>query len=532
MQKISILAAPVVAALLTACGGGGDSSGEAEVNYTISLRAERVQLPINIQNTMAGQGVYSPFTTTLYVEAKKGGTPIPGGEEIFQCNVAGGLNSGALYYLDGDDEHTEEVDDGNGGKIKIPLAYRSVTLPGNSGGSSFHFHAGNTAGTARITCSVTDPRDNRLYSASVDITVGAATGKASSIQTIATYPVLGTQGNLNNIRTSTAIEAHVFDDANQSMPAPVNANLQVAIMSGGAAGGARLLVGSASGSVAQIRTIGGVGLFSLASGSSEGSILLEMTADRADNDVTNGIQYPITHLMSIPVTDGVSAAAPAEPLVIEATPPAATNGLPYSYAFSASGGVAPYTWTAQGGLPDGLILSSSGILSGTPAVRLTGTVNVAVRVMDSQGNSITDNFPLAVDATAPSDLVTNPLFIDIPNCSSNVNISCNLPASNNPREPAIPPALDPKYLYQYVLTVTGHGSGQETTWSLRQNPSWLSIEGDGILTIKYGDIHIPGLPKLENCKSEPFFITAKRDGATTTRKVELLVGNGAGICRP
>ena len=28
------------------------------------------------------------------------------------------------------------------------------------------------------------------------------------------------------------------------------------------------------------------------------------------------------------------------------------------------------------------------------------------------------------------------------------------------------------------------------------------------------------------------FITAKRDGATTTRKVELLVGNGAGICRP
>ena len=120
------------------------------------------------------------------------------------------------------------------------------------------------------------------------------------------------------------------------MPAPTKANLQVAIVSGGAASGARLLVGSQNGSVVQVSTIGGVALFSLASGTTEGSILLEMTADRFDNDVTNGIQTPITQLLSMAVTAGSASGTTAATLVlVTATPPGGTNGLPYSYAFGA-----------------------------------------------------------------------------------------------------------------------------------------------------------------------------------------------------
>ena len=73
-----------------------------------------------------------------------------------------------------------EVDDGKGGKIKVPGAYRSIVLDSNAGGNSFHFHAGNIAGTARITCAVTNPADQLVSSASVDIVVGAATGKPAS----------------------------------------------------------------------------------------------------------------------------------------------------------------------------------------------------------------------------------------------------------------------------------------------------------------------------------------------------------------
>ena len=128
MQKISKFLGLMVAATLTACGGGGGSPGASDLPYTITLKAAKNQLPINIANEMAGIGAFSPFTTALYVEAREGDAPIPGGTEIFGCNVAGGLESGALYYLDGKDEHTVEVDDGKGGTIKVPGAYRSIVL--------------------------------------------------------------------------------------------------------------------------------------------------------------------------------------------------------------------------------------------------------------------------------------------------------------------------------------------------------------------------------------------------------------------
>lgn len=154
---------------LTACGGGGGSAGETQESYTITVRAEKDKLPLNISGIGPGTGVYRPYTTTLYVDAKKGGAPIPGGEEIFACNLSAGLDSGSLYYLDGNPEHETEVDDGNGGKIKVPNAYRSITLGSNSGGNSFHFHAGNQAGVARVVCSVTDPRDKQQKFASCRI---------------------------------------------------------------------------------------------------------------------------------------------------------------------------------------------------------------------------------------------------------------------------------------------------------------------------------------------------------------------------
>ena len=92
-SKFLILA---LAATVAACGGGGGSPGETQENYSITLRADKVELPVNIAGVAAGIGAYSPYTTTLYVDARKGNVAIPGGEDIFGCNVAGGLSTGAL----------------------------------------------------------------------------------------------------------------------------------------------------------------------------------------------------------------------------------------------------------------------------------------------------------------------------------------------------------------------------------------------------------------------------------------------------
>lgn len=514
---------PVLLSTLAACGGGGGSPGDTSEPYTITLRAEKTTLPVNTANYPVGIGVYAPFTTVLYVEAKKGSAPIPGGDKIFGCNTAYGLGSGPLYYLDGDKEH--EDDNGN------PLAYRSITLGSNSGGNSFHFHAGNQSGTATITCSVTDPRSSRVESASVNITVGSATGKAASIQTVSQFDLLGTQGNLSNLRTATVIQAFVLDDANQALPESGNANLQVRLAGGSALSGARLLgqTNASSNGPLWVKTTGGVATFSLSSGTAEGSILLELTADRSDNDVTNGIQDPITHLYAATVTASGGTGQAPDPLeLVDAKPPGGTNGLAYSYAFSAKGGVAPYTWTALGALPEGLSLSSSGILSGTPAVKLPGTFNIAVRVTDSRGVSTTANFAIAIAATPTAgDPATVPLAIVLSGCGSDINTVCSVPIAN-PASPA--PVQTPTYFYQYVLSLTGPGVGTTGAWALTQAPSWLALSANGILSITWADATTA--PALQDCTSGAFFITATRAGVTTMKKVQLVIGSGAATCKP
>lgn len=62
-------------------------------------------------------------------------------------------------------------------------------------------------------------------------------------------------------------------------------------------------------------------------------------------------------------------------------------GVPYSSFLTATGGVAPYTWTVQSGtLPDGISLNASmGELSGTPTT--LGSGNVTFLVTDDDGNT-------------------------------------------------------------------------------------------------------------------------------------------------
>lgn len=407
MRKLAFVFGFAVTALLGACGGGGGSPGDTQLAYTISLRADRTELPINIARLPPGSGAYFPYTTTLYVEAREGGRPILDQEDgAFSCSIAAGLDSGALYYLDGNEEH--EDDDGN------PLAYRGIVLGSNSGGASFHFHAADKAGTARIICSITNPRDNQVSSASVDIVVGAATGLPASIQGGAQAPgYLGSRYNTNNVRNNVGVQAFVTDDANQPVSDPAQPNVQVRILpTTAAADGARLMAGiQAGGSVVQARTLRGVAQFSLTSGPERGVILLELLTDRRDNDVSNGIQDPVAQLMAISVVHGVAL----EPLVVPAVTLDVPNATPFAYALEANGGEPPYDWTAFDPLPSGLDLSRAGVISGTPRV-LKGSYVVRVGVVDALGDAA--SAVVTINITDP----LAPLVFDAPSVTASLNL--------------------------------------------------------------------------------------------------------------
>jgi hypothetical protein len=77
-----------------------------------------------------------------------------------------------------------------------------------------------------------------------------------------------------------------------------------------------------------------------------------------------------------------------------------TIGALYSQGLSASGGTAPYSWSlTSGSLPSGLVLSSTGLISGTPLT--AGTSTVAVMVQDSAGASLSATWSITIVSVAP-----------------------------------------------------------------------------------------------------------------------------------
>ncbi|WP_460480362.1 Ig domain-containing protein [Comamonas humi] len=496
--------------LLAACGGGGGSSGETQAPYTITLRTDKAQLPVNLANQRPSLGAYAPYTTTLYVEAKKSGAPIPGGEDIFGCNVAGGLDSGALYYLDGKPEHETEVDDGNGGKTKVPNAYRSITLGSNSGGNSFHFHAGDQAGSVSITCSVTDPRDKQVRSASVNIQVGGGgTNVPASIVYQAQAPYyLGTRDNPNHLRNNVAIEALVMNDGNQRISSS-KPNVQLNILPTTAADGARLLANGQTGTALQVSTSGGVAQFSLSSGVNAGLLAVEMITDRADNDVSNGIQQPIRALAVIPAVHAVTG----DPVIPDSEATLTVeNGKPYTHYLEASGGLPPYQWSTTSSLPAGLTLSSSGVISGTTSLPAPGTFTLVLQVVDANGAKATKTVTLNVTGNLPD----KPVQFAISGCaSSDVNQACALPSTQVGLS------------YTYAFTATG---GDNVKWKISGAPSWMKLDATGDL----GVITSGNLLTCEDRGRYTFTVTAYNDTNSVTRQASIVVQDDPDpvVCTP
>ncbi len=409
ITRFGKLASVGLLGLLAGCGGGGGAGGAGP--YTINITVDKAQLPLNI----AGDGPFSGrYTATLYIDARDNANrPIPGDTEAFGCSVTGGLDTGALYYLDGDPEHetTETID---GVEVTTQNAYRAITLDSNSGTASFHFHAGDTVGTVTIRCTVTEPGTNITRTAQTTIQVGGTpTGKASQVivdKSNWAFPgYLFVQGV--NSPNQGQLQASIVDEAGQLIPNPTGTanNLQVRIVpTDGLADDTATLRGvnkggqAVAGPAIHVASINGQAQFTLVSGNSAGTVMLEFQTDRADNNVDNGIVEPIYNYVAIPVV--VSAPTSGDPetalsIVTESSLPAAAEDVAYGVLLQASGGVVPYTWSKiTSTLPSGLDLTSSGVISGTPYAPTSGTYNFVAQVQDAQGTKVQKSFSITYTA--------------------------------------------------------------------------------------------------------------------------------------
>ena len=105
--------------------------------------------------------------------------------------------------------------------------------------------------------------------------------------------------------------------------------------------------------------------------------------------------------------DGVSFIYPmaTPPTITTSDPlPHARAGVFYTLSLAVADGIAPYTWNLAGSDVDGLILSTDGVLSGTPGVGIAG--HVLATAADANGDSHTKLLNLTVDGPTATPSAT------------------------------------------------------------------------------------------------------------------------------
>jgi hypothetical protein len=131
------------------------------------------------------------------------------------------------------------------------------------------------------------------------------------------------------------------------------------------------------------------------------SILMNGTANFPGGLKTIGSQtITATDTVTASITGTSSSIKVSDPPppVVNTTPAVSAGAvnLPYSFAFTATGGQPPLTWSETGALPPGLgPLSNGGVLSGTPTQ--VGSFPITVMAQDSLGqNSAPQDFTISV----------------------------------------------------------------------------------------------------------------------------------------
>ena len=149
---------------------------------------------------------------------------------------------------------------------------------------------------------------------------------------------------------------------------------------------------------------------------------------------------------------GITISCPALTITTGATLPPATQSVAYSFQMASSGGIAPVTWGASG-LPTGLTISSTGVITGTPTVNGTFTVTIT-----------------ATDSCVPTPQAVPGTF--------------TLQVNNNLAITTTSPLPSGLVNLAYSTTMSAAGGTPPYTWSITAGslPTGLSLSSGGVIS--------------------------------------------------
>lgn len=221
-----------------------------------------------------------------------------------------------------------------------------------------------------------------------------------------------------------------------------------------------------------------------------------------DGDSNTGNSY----FRNVSVFEDSGASVPS---ITTTSLPDATQNVSYSQTLAATGGNGTLTWSVGSGLPSGISLSSSGVLSGTTSS--TGTFNFTVTVTDADSDSDNQALSLTVNTQGSVDLPSD--VLDLTNWKITIPFDENgNDGPTNSADEVKQPDLDDYELPGYFEVnstedgviflahaggATTSGSGyprcelREMTNSGASNANWSSGSGTHSMFIRQAVNHLP-----------------------------------------
>lgn len=297
--------------MLASCGGGGGSGGDGAFqptpSGTLTITATTTTLPMNRLNVAPFPG--SPFMAEVDITWRRANGDLVSGQE-----VAVSINPVTIASFSTlDDPSTETVTDSNGNYLRgneflDKLGSGPVDVTG--GHATVFVHSAATAGVATITVTARDSASSTTISKTLQITVANVASSLPASITADANPnrvYLQETGGSN----STIITALVLDGGENYVPDPGSGNsafnnVQLEVV-GGANYGTLSALGASgpnTGPVVKTRTVQGIATSAFRAGTIQGPVQVRLIADRADNNVDNGISDPLVATTSVIVSDG------------------------------------------------------------------------------------------------------------------------------------------------------------------------------------------------------------------------------------
>ncbi|HET7923561.1 MAG TPA: hypothetical protein VFL30_01620 [Rhodanobacteraceae bacterium] len=331
----------LASAALSSCGGGGgDGHGAFEPPQpsiiTLSAVGGSRTMPLNV----GGASTWSPSSPyTIEVDihwTNADGSPISGHD--LSCSVTN-LAIMSIHILD--DASTPDDESA--------VNWGNVQVHSDTGHAICWVFSTGQAGDATLNVGGVDPLTNATVSAQMSFTVQNASGPLpASVQMTADPPGVYFSGS--NGRQSTTLSALVLDGGGNPVPDPASGNsgadnVQFEIVTnpnGGANLQANSVGGVVTGSTVVTHTVRGVATASFQSGSVQGPIQIRATADRSDNNVTNGISDPVSSTFSVVVSDGkLYSLEITSPVVAPNLPGIVINPISDDVTGGTGGGIPP-----------------------------------------------------------------------------------------------------------------------------------------------------------------------------------------------